>query len=143
MIMAQFTEEQLDEIWRKGLIDPRFDPNVIRKDACGAWMIRGRYDERKSPFGWEVDHIYPESKLKEQNVPQELIDNMVNLRPLNWKNNVSKGCDYPHYQSRTKADKFKDSSGKEVDVNVDCEDEKEINDTTQQQIEELFKGYRL
>ena len=68
---------------------------------------------------------------------------MVNLRPLNWKNNVSKGSDYPHYQSKSKAGTFKDSKGKNFDINIDCEDEKEINDETQQQIEELFKGYRL
>lgn len=141
--MAQFTDEQLNEIWVKGLIDSRFDPNLIRKDACGAWMVRGRYNDRNSPFGWEVDHIYPESKLKDLEVPNELIDNMVNLRPLNWKNNVSKGSDYPHYQSKSKASTYKDSKGKDFDVNIDCEDEKEINDQTQQQIEALFKGYRL
>ena len=80
--MVQFTDEQLNEIWEKGLIDSRFDPNLVRKDACGAWMIRGRYNDQKSTFGWEVDHIYPESKLKNLEVPDELIDNMVNLRPL-------------------------------------------------------------
>ena len=92
--MAQFTDEQINEIWNKGLQDSKFDPNLVRRDACGAWMIRSRYNDRKSPFGWEVDHIYPESKLKELEVPNELIDNIVNLRPLNWKNNVSKGSDY-------------------------------------------------
>lgn len=141
--MAQFTDEQINEIWNKGLQDSKFDSNFVRRDACGAWMIRDRYNDRKSPFGWEVDHIYPESKLKELGVPNELIDNMVNLRPLNWKNNVSKGSDYPHYQSKSKASTFKDSKGKNFDINIDCEDEKEINDETQQQIEELFKGYRL
>lgn len=141
--MAQFTDEQINEIWNKGLQDPKFNPNLVRKDACGAWMIRGRYNDRKSPFGWEVDHIYPESKLKDLKVPDELIDNVVNLRPLNWKNNVSKGSDYPHYQSKSKASILKDSNGKDFDINIDCEDEKEINDETQQQIEQLFKGYRL
>lgn len=141
--MAHFSEKLLNEIWEKGLVDSRFDPNFIRKDACGAWIIRSRYDDRKSPFGWEVDHIYPESKLKELEVSEELIDNIINLRPLNWKNNVSKKDDYPHYQSKTKAGKSKDNKGEEVDVNIECEDEKEINDKTQLQIKELFKGYRL
>ena len=66
--MAQFTDEQINEIWNKGLQDSKFDPNLVRRDACGAWMIRSRYNDRKSPFGWEVDHIYPESKLKEKEV---------------------------------------------------------------------------
>lgn len=141
--MAHFSEKLLNEIWEKGLVDSRFDPHFIRKDACGAWMIRSRYDDRKSPFGWEVDHIFPESKLKELEVSEELIDNIINLRPLNWKNNVSKKDDYPHYQSKTKAGKGKNNKGEEVDVNIECEDEKEINDKTQLQIKELFKGYRL
>lgn len=141
--MAQFTDEQINEVWEKGIIDSRFDSNSIRKDACGAWIIRNRYNDINSPFGWEVDHIYPESKLKEKDVPENLVNNIINLRPLNWKNNVSKGADYPHYQSKLRAEKIKNSDGKEFDVNIDCEDEKEINDEIQKQIEELFKGYRL
>ena len=97
--MAQFTEEQLNKIWEKGLKDDKYNPDFVRKDACGAWMIKGRYNDRSSSFGWEVDHIYPESKLRDMNVPQQKIDDICNLRPLNWNNNVSKGSDYPHYQS--------------------------------------------
>lgn len=141
--MAKFTEEQLDRIWEKGLTDSRFDPSSIRKDACGAWIIRDKYGDKESPFGWEVDHIYPEGKLIDLQVPEELIDNINNLRPLNWKNNASKGSDYPHYQSKVKASTFNDSKGNVFDFNIDCEDEKEINDEIQRQIEELFKGYRL
>ena len=141
--MAKFTEEQINEIWNKGLQDPKFDSNLVRKDACGAWMLRSRYNDRNSPFGWEIDHIYPEGKLKELNVTDTLINDIINLRPLIWNKNVSKGMDYPHYQSKMKASKIKTSDGKELDLNVECEDEKEIKYETQQQIEELFNGYRL
>lgn len=141
--MAQFTEEKLNKIWEKGIIDSRFDPNKVRKDACGAWIIRDKYDDRNNPFGWEVDHIYPQSKLKEAGVPENLINDMTNLRPLNWKNNVSKGCDYPCYQSAMKSESSKDSNGREVDRNIACSDEREVNDVVQQQISELFSGYRL
>ena len=141
--MGQFTEQQIEEVWNKGICDSRFDSKSVRKDACGAWIIRNRFNDRNSPFGWEIDHIYPESRLKELGVPEDLRNDIINLRPLNWKNNVSKGADYPHYQSKFKAGILKDHDGSELDVNIDCMDEKEINDETQQQITELFKGYRL
>lgn len=141
--MAQFTEELLNKIWEKGLKDDKYDPDFVRKDACGAWMIKERYNDRSSSFGWEVDHIYPESKLRDMNVPQQRIDDICNLRPLNWNNNVSKGSDYPHYQSKIKAGVFTDEKGQINDVNVVSEDEKEIKDEIQSQIKELFKGYRL
>lgn len=141
--MAQFTDELINKIWEKGRKDPKYHPDFVRKDACGAWIIKDKYNDRDSIYGWEVDHIYPESKLKELGVPQELIDNIANLRPLNWKNNVSKSIDYPHYQAKMKADVVNDSEGKAEDFNVECADEKEINANVQHRIEELFKGYRL
>ena len=132
IVMTQFSKELLDAIWEKGLTDPEYDANFVRKDACGAWILRNQYDNRNNDFGWEVDHIYPESKLKELDVPQLLIDNIKNLRPLNWKNNVSKGTDYPNYRANIKA---------EDDHNIDCEDEKIINEKTQKIIQELYKDY--
>lgn len=136
--MAQFTEELLNKIWNKGCIDSRYDSDFVRKDACGAWIIKDKYNDRDNIYGWEVDHIYPESKLKELGVPQELVDDVDNLRPLNWRNNVSKDTDYPHYQATMKAEE-----GKPEDYNVECSDEKEVNADVQHRIEELFKGYRL
>lgn len=141
--MAQITDELLNKIWEKGRKDPKYNPDFVRKDACGAWMIRDKYNDRNSIYGWEVDHVYPESKLRELGVPQELIDNIANLRPLNWKNNVSKGADYPHYQSKVRSDVIPNNEGKGEDFNVECSDEKEINADVQHKIEELFKGYRL
>lgn len=107
--MAQFTDELINKIWEKGRKDPKYHPDFVRKDACGAWIIKDKYNDRDSIYGWEVDHIYPESKLKELGVSQDLIDNIANLRPLNWKNNVSKSSDYPHYliTAKPKAHAFK------------------------------------
>ncbi len=141
--MTQYTKEQLDKIWDKGLKVDKYNPDFVRKDACGAWIIRELYNDRKSSFGWEVDHIYPESKLRSHGVPQDKIDNLNNLRPLNWQNNESKGTDYPHYQSKTKAGVIKDEKGQEDDINIIGEDEKEINYEIQNQLTELFKGYSL
>ena len=138
-----FDEKTILDVWNRGLIDERYNPNFVRKDACGAWIIKDKYNDRTSLFGWEIDHIYPKSKLEELEVPSDLIDNIVNLRPLNWKNNVSKGSDYPHYQSRLKAGTIKDPEGNDIDANKNCEDEKEINEETQKKIKELFNGYRI
>ena len=100
----RYTKEMLNSIWNKATVVPGYDPDKYRQDACGAWIINEEYNNRKSPFGWEVDHIFPESKLLELNVPEELINDIVNLQPLNWLNNTSKGNDYPSYQSKVKAD---------------------------------------
>ena len=31
--MAEFTEDKIQAIWEKGLIDPEYDPQNVRKDA--------------------------------------------------------------------------------------------------------------
>lgn len=91
------------EVWDKGIIVKDYDPKYYRKDACGAWIAWSAYSDKHSPFGWEIDHIFPESRLQLEKVSQESIDDILNLRPLHWKNNASKGADYPTYRSSTKA----------------------------------------
>jgi hypothetical protein len=66
-------------VWKKGTIDQNNDPAVWRKDACTAWMTFAQYGNRSSPYGWEIDHINPNGG-----------DDLSNLRPLHWKNNVRK-----------------------------------------------------
>lgn len=132
--MSNFTNEQLNKIWEKGIPDPKYKAAFVRKDACGAWMIRGLYGKRDTPFGWEVDHIYPASRLGKLDVPQKLIDDEDNLRPLNWKNNDSKKDDYPGYHATCKA---------EDDKNVSCNEEMVVNEIVQSQISELFKDYTI
>jgi hypothetical protein len=43
-------------------------------------MYRAAYGDRNSSYGWEVDHINPNGG-----------DDLSNLRPLQWKNNLEKG----------------------------------------------------
>lgn len=130
--MCRFSNELLLSIWDKAQVVEGYDSASYRKDACGAWIIWSEYGNRENPFGWEVDHIYPESKLRSLNVPGEMIDNLVNLRPLNWKNNDSKGVDYPYYQASIK------SEGRS---NVEGEYQMSINDKVQKKIVELYKEY--
>ena len=75
-----FSKEVIDAVWRKGRIVGDNDPNVWRKDKCGAWIRRSEYGNRDSQYGWEIDHINPNGS-----------DQLSNLQPLQWRNNARKG----------------------------------------------------
>ncbi len=130
--MEKQSEELVSLVWEKALKVEGYDSTRFRQDACGAWIIRDAYGKRDNPFGWEIDHIYPKSKLEELGVPQELIDDIRNLRPINWMNNDSKGQDYPSYRARVEAN---------GNNNVEGSYEFTINQGVIESINELFKGY--
>lgn len=77
-----FTEDTIQKVWEKATVVSNNDPKVWRKDQCGAWIARSKYGDRNSQYGWEIDHITPES----EGGGHEL----SNLRPLQWENNASK-----------------------------------------------------
>lgn len=77
-----FTEEIIDKVWEKAQKFNLITPEDYRKDQCSAWIKKSEYGNRNSEFGWEIDHITPQSKGGG--------DELSNLRPLHWKNNMSK-----------------------------------------------------
>ena len=77
-----FSEHIIQKVWEKGSIVPGSDPDVWRKDQCNAWIGRSYYGNRNSQYVWEIDHITPES-LGGSN-------ELSNLRPLQWENNVTR-----------------------------------------------------
>lgn len=87
---TKFDMNNIDQVWNKGIIVKGYDETLFRKDCCGAWIVKNEYG-KQSPFGWEIDHVYPQVKGGD--------DNLVNLRPMHWENNRSKSDDYPHYDS--------------------------------------------
>jgi hypothetical protein len=94
------TEDELKlKAWRNAVIVTDYDANKFRKDACGAWIMWDKYNVTDSVFGWQIDHIYPQSKLKERGFSQDAIDNPANIRAMQHQNNQSKGADYPDYMA--------------------------------------------
>lgn len=76
MAEKQFDERMIEAVWRRGTFVPGY---TWRKDKCGAPIKREDYGNRESKYGWEIDHINPDGS-----------DNLENLQPLQWKNNVAK-----------------------------------------------------
>lgn len=97
--MADFTKEEIDSVWRKAQPILGHDSKNERKDVCGAWIRLKDYGKRSSNYGWEIDHILPESRLKACGVPTKLINYIDNLQPLHYKNNISKDDDYPTFKA--------------------------------------------
>ena len=92
-----WTEEQIQYVWNRATIVEGFVKSRFRKDACGAWIMRDKYGDNDSLYGWEIDHIVPQILLEEKGYSQADIDNYDNLRALQHENNASKGDDYPSY----------------------------------------------
>lgn len=81
--------ETIEQVWQKAEKVRGINPDYVRKDACGAWIVKDQYGNRNSPFGWEIDHVIPLSLGGP--------DIFVNFRAMHWENNISKGDDYPVY----------------------------------------------
>ena len=82
--MAEWTKEEIQEIWEKATPCPPNDPNVWRKDQCGAWINRDMYGaasrgEAHTSYKWQIDHKKHDSKGG--------ADVVSNARPLQWYNN--------------------------------------------------------
>lgn len=82
-------EKKLAAIWDKGIPVDGLPAEIVRKDACGALMVRQRFEDQDSEFGWEIDHIYPLIKGGDESIE--------NLRPMQWKNRREKSNDFPVY----------------------------------------------
>ncbi|MFW6273130.1 MAG: HNH endonuclease signature motif containing protein [bacterium] len=90
-----FEPSKIEAVWQKGKVVPGYNPNIYRKDTCGAWMKRSEHGNILSTYGWEIDHILPKSKGGS--------DDLSNLQPLQWENNRNKGDDYPQWYCKIRA----------------------------------------
>jgi hypothetical protein len=69
-------------VWEKGQRVPGFDPNVVRRDSYGRLMLWDDYEDRASPYGWEIDQVYQG--------PLGGPDDTRYLEPLNRQSNLEK-----------------------------------------------------
>ena len=118
-----------DDVWKLGTKVDDFNEKRWRKDACGAWMDYKKYGDTDSKYGWQVDHIFPSSVLEDYGVEESYRDNIINLRPMQWKNNEVKDKDYPKYDSAVT------SSGK---TNIDKDNTYTVNKKKQQALKDFF-----
>lgn len=121
--------EMVQLVWSKGIVDPAFNPDEVRKDAAGAWIRRDKYNDRSSAFGWEIDHIVPRSILQKKGFSNDGMNIIDNLRPMNWRNNVSKGDDYPSYNVAVVA---------KGNTNITTTGVKIVNSDVQSRLKSLF-----
>lgn len=119
----------LEKIWSKGQPVDGYDSDKIRKDACGAWILRDQYGKSGSRYGWEIDHIIPRKILEKKGVPENKMDDLYNLRPLNIGNNLSKSDSYPDYVAKIKA---------EQERNIEDERYFSVNASLQEDLKKLF-----
>lgn len=83
-----FSPDKIQQVWEKGQVVKGFDPSKWRKDFAGAWIKRDLYGCCQG-YGWAVDHQRPRRVGG--------TDDIDNLTPLHWRNNLAKAGDYPTF----------------------------------------------
>lgn len=115
------SDEVVQQIWEKGIVVEGYNKDLYRKDFAGAWIARDAYGDTDRAFGWQIDHVYPK-ELGGQN-------HFVNLRPMHWRNNVSKDVDYPQYTAVVTSEE-----NKNIMKNTACE----VNDSLKEKLKDLY-----
>ena len=123
------TESIIKSVWQKGQAVEGLNPDLYRKDPCGAWIVWDKYGVQDSIYGWEIDHIYPKAKLIERGFSTEQIDDLRNLRPMQHSNNASKGDDYPSYMCAVTS---------EGNKNINYDASLTVNEATRNILAELY-----
>lgn len=122
-------DELKRKVWKRGETVEGFNPDMYRKDACGAWIVWNKYGIKDNVYGWEIDHVYPQSRLEKKGFSEEDIWNIDNLRPLQHQNNASKQDDYPSYTAVITADGNR---------NIEKEQNLVVNEKRRKIISELY-----
>lgn len=94
--MADYSEELKRRLWSRLRTVSSKDKDSFRLDAAGALIEWSKYGEY-STNGWQIDHACPKKILKENDIKDEDMDAIEDLRPFNTANNEMKGDDFPRY----------------------------------------------
>ena len=94
--MADYNEELRLEVWNRLRTVDGLNPKSFRLDAAGALIEWSKYGDY-SPNGWQIDHACPKKILSDNNVKEEDMDYINNIRPFNTANNELKGDHFPKY----------------------------------------------
>jgi 5-methylcytosine-specific restriction endonuclease McrA len=79
---GSWSETTIKKVWEKGKPIPDYSQDIWRWDKCGKVMKYSDHGNRDSKYGWEIDHINP--------VSNSGTDDLSNLQPLHWSNNMDK-----------------------------------------------------
>lgn len=118
-----FSDDIIEKVWQTARAVDGIDARMVRKDPCGAWIVRDKYGMADNEYGWEIDHIYPLALGGD--------DNPQNLRAMNCANNRSKGDSYPSYIVAMTA---------EGQINVPVRRVLKVNRAKREVLEAIYKG---
>ena len=118
-----FSDYIIEKVWQTARAVDGIDARMVRKDPCGAWIVRDKYGMADNEYGWEIDHIYPLALGGD--------DNPQNLRAMNCANNRSKGDSYPSYIVAMTA---------EGQINVPVRRVLKVNRAKREVLEAIYKG---
>ena len=85
-----FTQQQIENVWLKATVDSSRDDHIWRKDFAGAWIRRDMLGLH-TKYGWTVSRLRPLSLGG-----GDQIDNLV---PAHWRNNLIKSNKYPVFET--------------------------------------------
>jgi len=74
----EYTDEIVQKVWEKATPVEGYDPEVLRKDPYGKWIVRNHCGDKDSELSWEIDQLRPEMTNNGESLD--------NLRPIQWKN---------------------------------------------------------
>jgi hypothetical protein len=70
------------------------DPNVRRKDGCGAWIDWAAYGQTtQNGYGWEIDHIKPVAKGGSDDLPRHIAQAANRMGPYGFV--AFSNCGFP------------------------------------------------